>query len=1385
MMPAVKMFDPIVGVDVHMVAIPSPAGPIPTPIPHPVVGMVFDPMDLVPLIGATVYVQGMPRATAGSAGKHVPHIPMGGPFLPPPPSNEGEIFMGSATVLMEDEPATYTALPVLSCNTFGAPPPPRAKKSPKPVLELPTSMVMAIPSGPPVLIGGPPTPSMMGLAQKLGMGLGGKLFQKYRKTKLSRKVSKYFHKKADKLMDKLGIPKKSRLREQVHDQVCSFTGHPVDIASGKVITDNVDFVLPGPIPFEWSRRWSSASGDTGVLGHGWHHSHDLALAYEDDVLMVRMDDGRPFIFKTLAPGEEQLDATEKIIVFRDANGYGVRRKESRVSWRFAATPDPQGLHRLAYQEDPEGNRIRYLYNGDGHLVGIVDSTGRNLRLETDAQGRIVRIRLPHPTQKDQAFTAVEYVYNEEGDLARIHDAKRNYWECRYDGHLLVSERFRDGLTFYFEYDRPGTTARCTRTWGDGGIYDHKLHYCYPDSATVVENSLGCKTTHHHQNGIVTRVIEPGGAETFTTLDAHNDPTLEIDALQRARQTAYDERGNPTQIKLPDGSGYKIEYNKDLPVKATDALGGTWSWEYDEHERLTKRTDPLGRSTCYTYEEKTLERITDPAGNETKFQWNAQGLLTSVTYPDGSSQSWERDLLGRVVAETDVAGNRREYELDLLGNVTSVKEPDGNTRRFEYDAEENVIHAVDRNHDVRFRYKGMGRMASRAENGTTVDFAYDTEENLLGIRNEHGSVYSFQLDGMGRVQAESGFDKLLRKYRRDKAGNVVRVERPGERYTEYQYDEMDRVIQLQHSDGSEESYAYRKDGELAEAKNADITLKFTRDELGMVVKEQQGEHCVEYKYDLLGWRSEMSSSLGAKQTIARNQMGDATAVDYQGKDASWKATFTRDIMGLEIERSLPGGVRSRWERDRLGRPLRHSITGNGSANGGPGGKARTKSYTWDPGYRLRQIEDSELGTTVYQHDPVGNLEGAVYGDFSAVFRSPDAIGNLFKDRSRTDRKYGPAGQLLESRNAQGVTTYEYDPEGNLIRKVAPGGKVWSYEWNAGGMLARVIRPDGEKVEFKYDPLGRRIAKTYKGKTTKWVWDGNVPLHEWTEEACVESVSGAKSVPDANADVIQDAHQAKIAPISAQGPPDAQGNAHDSQRHSHDAPRHSREGGNPSHPGVENKAFAGISDAKSAPKLTTWLFEPESFSPMAKIVDGQSYSIVTDHLGTPFEMYNSAGQRTWAAELDIYGAVRVVQEGNAVDCPFRYPGQYEDEETGLYYNRFRYYDPEAGGYVSQDPIGLAGGNPTLYGYVSDPNSELDTLGLKKDECSPKEAKNKVQKEQGPNEITRIDGPQQSVPNSQWHAHGKNGGAINKDGSLHDGDPKFSRKTIEWLRNYGWNV
>ena len=135
-----------------------------------------------------------------------------------------------------------------------------------------------------------------------------------------------------------------------------------------------------------------------------------------------------------------------------------------------------------------------------------------------------------------------------------------------------------------------------------------------------------------------------------------------------------------------------------------------------------------------------------------------------------------------------------------------------------------------------------------------------------------------------------------------------------------------------------------------------------------------------------------------------------------------------------------------------------------------------------------------------------------------------------------------------------------------------------------------------------------------------------------------------------------------------------------------------------------------------ELTTWVFE--GFVPTAKLVNGKAYSIISDHLGTPILAVDSEGMEVWNRQLDIYGRVRKEYKHSSLGdevfpfVPFLYQGQYYDFETNLAYNRFRYYSPETGVYISQDPIGLAGGNPTLYGYVKDSNCWVDVFGL---DCS----------------------------------------------------------------------
>ena len=165
-----------------------------------------------------------------------------------------------------------------------------------------------------------------------------------------------------------------------------------------------------------------------------------------------------------------------------------------------------------------------------------------------------------------------------------------------------------------------------------------------------------------------------------------------------------------------------------------------------------------------------------------------------------------------------------------------------------------------------------------------------------------------------------------------------------------------------------------------------------------------------------------------------------------------------------------------------------------------------------------------------------------------------------------------------------------------------------------------------------------------QTTHFVWDGNVPLHEWTSSS------------DESNSIIND---------------------------------------------------KGEKEFKRPEDLTTWIFEDGTFIPMAKLQGFKSYSIITDHLGTPTEAYDEEGKKVWSRKLGIYGQTRN-EFGTENFIPFLYQGQYLDTETELAYNRHRYYDPNSGIYISQDPIQLAGGD-NFYAFVKDINSWVDPFGL----------------------------------------------------------------------------
>ena len=99
-----------------------------------------------------------------------------------------------------------------------------------------------------------------------------------------------------------------------------------------------------------------------------------------------------------------------------------------------------------------------------------------------------------------------------------------------------------------------------------------------------------------------------------------------------------------------------------------------------------------------------------------------------------------------------------------------------------------------------------------------------------------------------------------------------------------------------------------------------------------------------------------------------------------------------------------------------------------------------------------------------------------------------------------------------------------------------------------------------------------------------------------------------------------------------------------------------------------------------------------------------------LGTLLTLTNAAGNLVWAAKLDPWGRVQEEYNPQGIHQEIHLPGQHHDREMGLYYNRHRYYDPEIGDYINQDPIGLGGG-VNRYVYPFSPQTEYDPFGLQK--------------------------------------------------------------------------
>ncbi|KGJ04219.1 hypothetical protein IT41_11000 [Paracoccus halophilus] len=1044
----------------------------------------------------------------------------------------------------------------------------------------------------------------------------------------------------------------------------TFTGHPVDVATGELYSAETDFTMGGPVPVAWERFWLSSSDQNGGLGSKWHHPLDMELVEGGDYAVLRVEHGRLVLLPRLQPGQSFYHRAEKLTAIRDGEtGWRIRMADGLVR-RLAAWPGRAGYFRLTSLGDDNGNHVALSYDSRGGLVNIRASDGIDYQFALDPAGRVTEISR---TDGRARVTLVSYSYDPAGDLKMARNAGGSAFLYAYYQGLLVRETRRSGLSFYFEWDDPaaGTEARCTRTWGDGGIYMREIHYEPDRSYTWVRNGKNQVERYFwDRHGFVTRCLSPMGALSTAKFNRFGECALSTDANGCTQHSGHDEFGRLVWFQDECGARERFLYASQDPASPNfhnvachvDAMGHESLSAYDARGNLISFTDPTGHTVLALRDARGLPLvIRDLEGALARYSWTKQGWLAEERGATGGCVSYRRDGFGRVQEETIEGAGTSRYRYDVHDRLVEILAPDGRATRMAYDADGSLIEYVDpAGQRTAWDFAGLPGPALRTNpDGTRFRYSYDSEMNLIGLQNESGEIHALEYDRAERLIGEIGFDGRRQRYHYDAAGHVIRHE-DGHRGHHLTRDPSGRLLQRQCSDGAWARYGYDPLGRLILAENPFRRVGFVYDPRGLVLRETQGGAEIAHALSLRGERISTMLPDGRVVGYGYDPGGRFERLSFQGREV---LRLSRDRMGRETRRD-GGHVSMVTDYDPQGRIERQQASRRQQDRPVFG-----RSYGYDTVGLIRTIRDLVRGDRAFQYDAREQLRRVSGGGTREVFAF-DPAGNILAEVESVRNASVVGGRLL----MRGDAHYRYDDAGNRIemRRGWGGRHVYQFDYDDMNQLAEVRETSGgvyRTTHFAYDALGRRVLKYHREETAPLV-------------------------------------AANDASDTAAPPPEARLTAEETTWFLWDGDNLLAEGrGDMSGPG---DAFAVV-----------YIHEPGSFRPAAQIRrrspehEGVVLLYWNDHLGTPQELTNERGELVWQVALKAWGGIgRVYVE--RVENNLRFQGQYYDAETGLHYNRFRHYDPASACYINQDPIGLAGGE-VLARYVPNPQYWVDPWGL----------------------------------------------------------------------------
>ncbi len=838
----------------------------------------------------------------------------------------------------------------------------------------------------------------------------------------------------------------------------------------------------------------------------------------------------------------------------------------------------------------------------------------------------------------------------------------------------------------------------------------------------------------YSNGKLTSISDHSGRTIGITYDELGRILYITDPANRVTQIAYNANGYLTTITGPTGNTWSYTYNYQGMLTKTDPLGNTTAYTYDYNKRVITSSNSSGTKAINYGPENTVtitERdggvwtykyalllsmpieIIDPNGAKRTYAYDNNGNLLSETDPNGNTTTYTYDIDGNMTSVQDPMGNITTYTYNEFGQTTSITDPQGNITTYMYDANGNLISTTDPSGIItQYQYDSRGNVISINNAGQITTFSFDQYNNRISITEPSGAITSFTYDISGNMTSQTDTLGNTTTFVYNNINQLVQVIDPQGNLITYTYDANGNRTSVTDANGNVTSYEYNHNNQLIKVIDAlgNVTA-YTYGSVGcpscsggtdkLTSVTDANNHTIFYDYDLAGRLVQMTDQLGNIETYTYDPNNNLISMtDRKGQTT----TYNYDSLNRMTKVTYADGSFTAYAHDTTGKvtTITDSISGTISytysiANSGmPLGKVINEttplgsiSYTYDAIGRRASMTVAGQPTVNYSYDDnnrltdIDTLINGVAAGFSLRY---DALGRrtgiTLPNGVTTNYSYDNASRLLNLQHLNPVNQvleslgYTYDANGNRTSmnrqavNLPSSNSASGITYNQANQMLTFIPSSSSAKNMTYDENGNMTSVTNSCGTTTYTWDARNRLI---------GINGFTST---------------CTSLTASFEYDALGRRIEKTIN-----------------GVTTQyLYDGldiIQEKQNGAVTANYIRTLNIDEPLTRIKGATVRHYQLDALGSVIALTDETGNVRTSYSYDPFGNVTI--SGEASDNPFQYTGR-ENDGTGLYYYRARYYSPELQRFISEDPIRLESGDINYFSYVANnPVNLIDPEGL----------------------------------------------------------------------------